>query len=115
MAGQGVVADDGDAEALAVPLGQRNFVDLVSLQVGLKQHTHTHTTCFSSQSTPSNAVLSSSEMFGLTVLLCCRWGGVPGSLGGGGNEEIGEESGGSGGGGAVDRGPWGSLAISMVT
>lgn len=37
LAGQGVVADDGDAEALAVVLGYRNLVDLISLQVGLKQ------------------------------------------------------------------------------
>lgn len=36
LGGQRVVADDGDAEALAVLLGQRNLVDLVSLQVGLK-------------------------------------------------------------------------------
>lgn len=41
LAGQGVVADDGDAETLAVLLGQRNLVDLVSLQVGLKPNTHT--------------------------------------------------------------------------
>lgn len=36
LAGQRIVADDGDAEALAVLLGQRNLVDLISLQVGLK-------------------------------------------------------------------------------
>lgn len=39
LAGQGVVADDGDAEALSVLLGERNLVDLISLQIGLK-HTH---------------------------------------------------------------------------
>ncbi len=41
LAGQGVVSDDGDAEALAVFLGQRNLVDLISLQVGLKPNKHT--------------------------------------------------------------------------
>lgn len=35
LAGQRVVADDGDAEALPVLLDERNLVDLVSLQVGL--------------------------------------------------------------------------------
>lgn len=36
MGGQRVVAYDGDAEALALVLGQRNVVELVALQVGLK-------------------------------------------------------------------------------
>ena len=39
LAGQRVVADDGDAEALPVLLDERNLVDLVSLQVGLKPRT----------------------------------------------------------------------------
>lgn len=37
LAHQRIVANDGDAEALAVLLGNRNLVDLVSLQVGLEQ------------------------------------------------------------------------------
>lgn len=40
LAGQRVVSDDGDAEALSVLLGQRNLVDLVSFQVGLNQNKH---------------------------------------------------------------------------
>lgn len=37
LAGQRVEADDGDAETLAILLGERNLVDLVSFQVRLKR------------------------------------------------------------------------------
>lgn len=43
LAGQWVVANDGDAQTLTFLLSERNLVDLITLQVGLKPHTHTHT------------------------------------------------------------------------
>lgn len=42
LAGQTVVADDGDAEALSFHLGESNLMDLVSFEIGLKPNTHTH-------------------------------------------------------------------------
>lgn len=37
MTGEGVLSNDGDSEAFAVFLGERNLVDLVAVQVGLKR------------------------------------------------------------------------------
>lgn len=72
LAGQRVVANNRDAKALSFHLAERNLVDLISLQVGLKQ-THTHT-----QLTPSDAAALSlcgycPDLHELTALLSRRW------------------------------------------
>lgn len=43
LAGQRVVANDGDSKTLTILLLQRNLMDLKSLQVRLHVHTHTCT------------------------------------------------------------------------
>lgn len=103
LAGQTVVADDGDAEALSFHLGESNLMDLVSFEIGLKPNTHTHTptqlTCFGSES----SCACSSDPHELTGLLTRRWGGFWGGSSGvwGGKEETGADIGGGGGGGAA--------------